>query len=278
MKALIDMDMPAHEIGHIQEEVGTDPATGDPIKQSIPWDQMVSLAKGMIIKILTGCQAGGFVGWITRGENFRHELATIKPYKGHREDQERHLVDYVKDFYADNYEAVVCTEYEADDAMSMMQWDDYADLSNKYDGNEHKISRHAHTVICSRDKDLDTVPGWHYQWPLKDKPETWPYYLTIIEATRNFYKQLLMGDTADHIHGLYRVGEKSAWVKQLEDMETEQEMYDHVLVKYTNYFCSYALQFLRENARLLWMWRRPNDDWLPPDERDDDWYLTTTRY
>ena len=274
MKALIDFDMPAHEIGHIKVELGRNPADDTPILVPLDWKEMISIANGLIIKILTGCVAGGFEGWVTRGRNFRHALATIKPYKGHREDVARDQVDNLKQYYNDEWDAGWCEDYEADDAMSMAQWDDYAELYEKYDGKEGLIARHAHTVICTRDKDLETVPGWHFKWSLKDKPFEPPYYISLLEATRNFYRQLLMGDTSDNIHGLYNVGPKSTWVKQLEDMETEQEMYDHVLSKYVKHFCSYALQFLKENARLLWMWRRPNDVWYPPDERDDDWYMT----
>lgn len=62
-------------------------------------------------------------------------------------------------------------------------------------------------VICSVDKDLDNVPGWHFNWR---KPEKGVYYVTEREADRNFMMQTLMGDATDGYPGIPGIGPKRA--------------------------------------------------------------------
>jgi hypothetical protein len=58
-------------------------------------------------------------------------------------------------------------------------------------------------------------------------------------------------------------------------MDEEEDMYEHVSEKYAKYFGPYyGPTFLKETARLLHMQRRVDDEWLPPEERDEHyWYL-----
>ena len=293
MKVLLDADMPAHEIGHIKVETGLEDADGKPILKALPWHDMKKLAVGQFFHIVYGSQASGWKAFLTRGENFRNDLATILPYKGNREHSPRDEVDSIKKVYHEELGAHWCEGFEADDAMAMEQWADLADSSGMNGEDPQswdwaKVQQNATTVIASRDKDLRTVPGWHFTWwltnKLKKKKEeaddgekktgitgeiSW---ISYEESQRNFYTQMLTGDTADNIHGLYNIGLKSAWVKQLGEMEDEESMYEHVEEKYTNYFKGYATKFLLETARLLHMWRRPNDEWMPPHMRDDKYW------
>jgi len=283
MRALIDADLPANELGHLTEEV-LDPS-GDKIKVPLPWKEVAPLAKGRFISILTGSEAGGHTAYLSRGNTFRHDLATIQPYKGNRDPANRgNWTLRIKDLYHELFGAKWCDGIEADDALAMDAWAEWADLAKQSDYNEEFIKDNATVVICSRDKDLNTIPGWHFNWTLKKEkekriatgevhPERPPYYLSLIEATRNFYKQLLTGDRVDNIHGLYNVGPKSAWIKQLDEMDNEAVMYEHVKDKYEKYYASKWKEWLSETGKLLWLWRRPNDIWRSPSERDSDWYL-----
>lgn len=312
MKVLIDADMIAHEVGHLRETVNgddgqalIDPETGRVVKgEHLPLKRVIDIAKGLLLSIVMGSQAGGWKAYLTRGKCNRHDIATIQPYKGHREDLDRGNVDHVKSALHADLGAVWCDGREADDALATQMWSDLIDVGSKLGWDDATLREHSVTVIASRDKDLDTVPGWHYKWWIKGAkdengvviPEEirkvekgQAYWVTIIEALRNFYRQLLMGDTSDNIKGLYNIGPKSAWIKQLDSMgkdaenstdfeeinEAEQEMYDHVEEKYIKYYGrNYGLRFLRENANLLHMHRRIDDEWLPPHERDEHyWYL-----
>lgn len=58
-------------------------------------------------------------------------------------------------------------------------------------------------VICSVDKDLNNVPGWHYNWR---KPDLGVYYVTEREADRNFFLQTLTGDATDGYPGIPGIG------------------------------------------------------------------------
>lgn len=289
MKVLIDADMVAHEVGHLRRETGKD-EDGEPIMELFPLDEACTIGKGILQSIVIKSQAGGWDAFLTRGRHYRHKLATILDYKGHREDAARNNVDGVKQALHEDLGAYWCDDREADDAMATEQWSDLVDVGSEFGWEDEQLRAYSSTVIATRDKDLDTVPGWHFRWwlnsTLKDKEGVEitdarratekgdAYWVTIIEAFRNFYKQLLTGDTSDNIKGLYNVGEKSAWVKQLQDMDDEEEMYEHVEDKYRKYYGNYSDKFLRECANLLHMQRRKDDEWLPPHERDKHyWYL-----
>lgn len=289
MKVNIDLDMVAHELGHLRKDTGEIDDEGNPILELFPLDEVAPIAKGRVLSIVMGAQSGGWRGFLTRGRHYRHELATILPYKGHREDMARNNVDKLKDIFHTDLGAEWCDDREADDALATEQWQDLVSVGSEFGWDDAALREYSNTVIATRDKDLNTVPGWHFTWWLrggKDRngelvPESKravekgeAYWVTVAEAFRNFYRQLLMGDTADNIKGLYNVGPKSAWVKQLDDMEDEDEMYDHVEDKYRKYYGNYGDKFLKECGQLLHMQRRRDDEWLPPHERDEHyWYL-----
>jgi DNA polymerase-1 len=67
-------------------------------------------------------------------------------------------------------------------------------------------------IICSIDKDLRTIPGWHYSWMHDD----WPGYVSGEEASMNWLTQLLMGDSCDGIRGMEGIGPVKAR-KMIED-------------------------------------------------------------
>jgi hypothetical protein len=289
MRVLIDADMIAHEVGHLRKKVGTD-EDGEDIMELCDLEEVKPLAKGRLLSIAINSQAGGWKSYLTRGKNFRHRIATLLPYKGHREDNPRNNVDAVKQFLHEELEAEWCDHWEADDAISQEQWADLLDVGSKHGWSDDALRSFAGTVIASRDKDLDTVPGWHYKWWLKSTKKDRdgneiteeqrqvqkgePYWVSVREAFRNFYKQLLMGDSSDNIKGLYGVGPKSAWVTQLDEMDDEYDMYDHVEDKYRKHYGNYSDKFLKETANLLHMHRRKDDKWEPPHERDKHyWYL-----
>ena len=87
--------------------------------------------------------------------------------------------------------------------------------------------------------------------------------MTDSEGTKFFYTQLLTGDTADNIPGVQGIGPKKA-DKILEGLEDEYEMYEACLNAYQG-----DLEFLVENAQLLWLRREEGQMWQPPIKLED---------
>lgn len=243
MKALIDADILPYEFGGMVE-------LEDP-EQPLPWEILRSMVDDRINQILEAVGATEHALYLTdSASNFRVGVATIKPYKGHRKAEKPPQWAAVRQHLIDNWNAEVQYGIEADDRLGIEQmssyWLEFAklELDNPFDS----------TVICSRDKDLHMIPGWHYVWPC-GKQEERMWFQDETSAIRCFYKQLLTGDTSDNILGLYGVGSSSKLVKSIEEMEKEQLMFNLVFKAYEDRFGSYAFHFLRENSQLLWMLR-----------------------
>lgn len=219
-----------------------DPDTGHPLS----WPLVRARLDDRITQILDTVEASSWQGYLTGKENFRETVAVIQPYKGHRNRGERPFWYYaIYSYLRDSRNAVVVDGMEADDAISINACTDMGG-----------------SVICSRDKDLRMVPGYHYQWPSWKQEEQEPFWVGPISGLQFFYTQLLTGDSADNIPGLYNVGPKSASVKRLSEYASELEMFKEVQHQYELRFGSFWEMFMWENGTLLWMLRSNNtDEW-----------------
>lgn len=236
MHALIDADIFCYEIGCATQEDKITP---------LEWPLVMWRIEARIDQILEATEAESWQGYLTGVGNFRDEIGTIQVYKGSRDRTGRpYWYSGIYNYLRDSRNCLVVDSMEADDAISI----------------EHYASSGA-TICCSRDKDLRQIPGWHYTWPSWRQEERQPYYIDEMGGLRFFYEQLLTGDIADNIPGLYGVGAKSAIVKRLQDYETELEMFQEVKEQYMLRFGSYWDMFMCENGRLLWLLRHEGDDW-----------------
>ncbi len=171
---------------------------------------------------------------LTGKGNFRDDYAVTLPYKGNRKGTEKPThYKLLRDYLELSWRATVSHGIEADDMLAMRQ---------TYLGD--------HSVIVTLDKDLDQVPGWHYNFAKKNL-----YYLDQQEADFRFYKQFLTGDTVDNIQGVHGIGPKKA-EKLLEGL-TAAEMWE-VVVEHLGY--DRAI----ENGHLLYMLRHTDDKFTPP--------------
>jgi len=135
-----------------------------------------------------------------------------------------------KDYLLNAYEAIEIQGYEADDALGWNQKEN--------------------TVICTIDKDLNMIPGNHYNFITNTF-----FVITELEALQFFYKQMLIGDIVDNIQGIDLIGPKKA-DKLILPLQTEQEMFDVVYNKYNN-----PKRFLM-NAQCLWIQQERNKSWV----------------
>jgi len=229
MRALVDADIFAYEYGNFKDNE-TD--------ELLAWEITRSLVDERIQQVLKAVEATSSSFYLTDSKsNFRNEVATILPYKGHRDTEKPPHWAAIRQHLIDEYDAEVCYGIEADDKCGIEQCTD-KDL----------------TIICSRDKDMDMIPGYHYSWECgKQKEKKW--FVSELDGLKSFYKQLLTGDSTDNILGLFNVGSKAKCVQRIDTYEDEVDMFKEVYARYYERFGSYWYKMMLENAQLLWICR-----------------------
>jgi hypothetical protein len=177
------------------------------------------------------------VGYLTGKDNYRHDIAKTKPYKGNRKDAPRPVhLHSLREYLITAWDFRVANGQEADDAIGI-----------------HATLTRDNSIIVSIDKDLDMIPGHHYNPVKKDH-----YYVNDKVAIKNFYRQILTGDKVDNIEGLRGIGPKKA-DKILGDFDTDLAMYEAVLKAYDG-----DAERVLENGQLLWIRRKEGELWQPP--------------
>jgi len=171
--------------------------------------------------------------------NFRNDVAVTAPYKGNREGNRKPVHHQaLRDYLTTEWEANVSVDEEADDTIAIRATELGDDC-----------------VIVSLDKDFDQVVGWHYNFAKKRL-----YYIEPDEGELNFYMQFLMGDRIDNIIGVKGIGCVKA-AKLLSD-KTPRQMWD-VCVEHL------GEERALENGRLLYLRRKANELWCPPEEEQE---------
>jgi hypothetical protein len=118
-------------------------------------------------------------------------------------------------------------------------------------------------VIVSIDKDFEQIPTNIFN------PTKWEWKtIDPWTATKNFYKQILMGDRVDNIVGIYGIGPVKA-DKLLSSCDSEKalywacvEAYGEDVRKVDDIFTSE--ERVLENGRLLYIQRYNGELWQPP--------------
>ena len=224
-----------------------------------PVENALQAVKFKLNDILTACGATEYCGYLTGIGNFRDEVAVTKPYKGNR-DKLHKPVHYqaIRDYLVSHHGGIIVDGMEADDALAIEQWNNYKQIElikNKGRENDPKFKNWTQTIICTIDKDLDQIPGWHYNWNKKEK-----YWIDEKQGLYNFYYQMLVGDSVDNIIGVYGCGPKTA-EKLLKDCKTEQEMFEVVWKEYERESGTQAETIMQEMADLLYIRKHPDDRW-----------------
>lgn len=179
-----------------------------------------------------------YIAYIQGPGNFREAIATLKPYKGNRDNL--HKPKYyreVKDYLTDKWKAVVVEGMETDDALSIEQFK-HPDKS---------------TVIVSTDKDMWHCPGWNYNWVRCELK-----YQTLREANLFHTWQLMVGDTVDNIPGCWKVGPKTADKIIAECGEDLSKVMLRVHELYQKQYGDMWKEALQEVSDLLWIRREPD--------------------
>ena len=125
---------------------------------------------------------------LTASNNFRAKV--LPTYKGNRKGKRKPVTfKPLREYAMAKYNSVEMPTLEADDVLGIMATDG------------------GHCVIVTIDKDLDTIPGLHYNTL---HPERGVYMVTPSMADAFFLKQALMGDATDGYAGCPGIGPKTA--------------------------------------------------------------------
>lgn len=156
--------------------------------------------------VLTATKASDYVFVIGSSRNFRKEINPL--YKANRKDKSKPpLYQKVMEMVFETFHTAYIPFLEADDTCRIIY-------------EEDKFSN----IVVSLDKDLQTFPCKIYN---PNKPDRGVIKITQEEATKNFHRQLIMGDATDGYVGIKGYGEKKA-EKLLENkitLEEIQELY-----------------------------------------------------
>jgi len=145
----------------------------------------------------------------------------------------------LKEYLINRRNVTFCKGFEADDILRIW-W---------FEAKENKQD----SIICSIDKDLNCIPGLHYDMRIKE-----PYIVTEEDADRFYWIQLLTGDTVDNIPGLPNIGPVKA-KRILEGCTTHEQCKLQVVNEYKSFYGKDWWEYLVLNGRLLHIWRKFND-------------------
>lgn len=133
--------------------------------------------------------------YLTKGSTlWRNEDARIQAYKGNRVDMRKpQAYDYIRQYMADRFGAKTLMGLEADDGVAALARE-----------NPGKV------IVTSGDKDLKGIPGLHLS-PTQPHINDGVVFISELEACRNLYVQMLMGDRIDNIKGLSGDKQRPGW-------------------------------------------------------------------
>lgn len=191
-------------------------------KDSLP--SLVEQSCDSIVEaILKNTQATHYLGTFSSTENFRHREYLVAPYKGNRPPKPEWVKEWemvIKDHLAKKWGFIIPDNLEADDVV--------ASLSFWNDGNTY--------IICSPDKDMKQCQGLHFNY--SDLSTASVIEVDDKAAQRNFWTQILTGDTTDNIKGVPGIGPAKVQ-KMFENVESEIDYYMAVIDAFKLYYGEY---------------------------------------
>lgn len=232
--ALLDCDIFVYRIAH----------TTNDVDEGIAAFRM----RELIDRVLYALNTDDFACYLTAQgkESFRYQL--YPEYKAHRKAPKPRHYQFLRDHLRTKYDAIICEDVEADDQIGI------------------DSQRGENRCIVTIDKDLDQIPGFHYNF-VKD----YSYHVSPLEAIRFFYWQCLVGDkSVDNIEGCPKIGPVKAEAA-LVGCQNEKEMLSQVLTLYKKAFPEgdEAVDRLWLAGQLLWIRRNPEDP-------QEGWVLNTS--
>lgn len=250
LKPLIDCDLLVYRCGfaadsQIKKEFKAKhpDASDEELKEHIASLDYTGLAlqnAKTVIESVTDRFSAEYKAYIHGKGNFRDRIATIKPYKGNRDKVGKpKYYNELREYLIERWHAQPAMDQEADDLIGIEQFDN----PDKY------------TVIVSTDKDMDQIPGWHFNWVKSEL-----YYQPITEANLFFFWQMMVGDSVDNIPGIDGVGVKTA-TKIINEQDRKLERVREVVKDlYRRQYGDAWDKAYWEVGQLLYIRRRPMEE------------------
>lgn len=279
--ALIDGDLLVHEIAVLGQYIDE-----EGVLQVLPFSYLEEIFVTRVEEILeaSNCNSKPEI-WLTGKNNFRYAVAKTVPYKGNRKGKDKPVhYENVKWFAISRYKAKTVQGMEADDVLAIRQT---ASMLWSVDGDPHYDD--STTVICTRDKDIPQVAGWHYGWEVGKQPERALHWVKPLGALKATYKervsqktgkvstpfdkltgtgyiwfcaQALIGDSTDDIPGCKGVGKGKAY-DLLKSCKDEASCLEVLKTTYKEVYGEGWEEHLIEQARLVWMVRHVHPNGAP---------------
>lgn len=218
MKLLIDADILLYQYAHAGQETFD---WGDGlISIWADLDETISYLDQFVTELVKKTASDGYWLCLSGSSPFRYQI--LPSYKHNRKGTPKPILyGDLKEHMMRYHPFKMKHNLEADDLMGIM-----ATRSDTY-------------IIATIDKDLEQIPGWHFNW----KKDAVPRWVTPKQANRWFYQQVLTGDPTDGFSGVPGIGPKKA-LAILDGVKTEKEAWQAVLD-------AYASKGLDENYALV---------------------------
>jgi len=186
-------------------------------------DNLVKIKTNKFITdVLTNSGADDYIGFYASKEestkpNFRY--AIDPKYKANRPPTPDFVIKWgptIRNEFSKKWNFIPVDGIESDDAVAI--------VANHYKNDYDEI------IIATFDKDLKQIPNTTF-YNMKDHTML---DISELDAARNFYTQLIMGDSTDNIKGIPGMGRVAA-KKLLKDCDTEYAMFRKVVITYSEF-------------------------------------------
>jgi len=154
----------------------------------------------MLERMLSEIDASEFRVYLSDSTNNGFRKSILPSYKANRVQPRPKHYDALKEHLLTHWNARITVGEEADDRLGIDQSTQLLKNLTR-DNNEEWVD----SVICSIDKDLHQITGKHYNFVKNEWTEITSQY-----GEWFFWRQVLTGDTADNIKGVYGIGPKKA--------------------------------------------------------------------
>lgn len=234
--ALIDADIPLYQCAAKGE---TDGETAEQIA-------MTCVEKFSNIAFRAKCSKKRIV--FSGPDNFRKDLCDV--YKRNRGPKPEAYLE-AKELLVKWHGSEVCQHprLEADDLLGIM-------ATNGLTENP---------VICTIDKDLLQIPGWHFNFGHHHyEGDDFPRYIDEATAAKNLFLQLLTGDSTDAIVGIKGMGPVGA-AKILNEEDWVFDSFTAIERAETVYLEKGHNKDFFRNLAMIYIWRKPMDEALLAD-------------